>query len=68
MGGDGIGGANERLSLYGSSAHDIRTKALGAGVVVLDEQGRGIAVTEKGCAELLYKEINGGAVKRTRIS
>jgi len=68
MGGDGIGGSNERLGLHGSSAHDIRTKALGAGVVVLDEQGRGIAMTERGCNEVLYKEIDGGAVKRARIS
>jgi hypothetical protein len=60
IGGDGIGGKNDKLELHGVSLQDIRTRALGVGVTVLDEEGKGIAITEDGARELLFREVYGG--------
>jgi hypothetical protein len=71
VGGKGIGGRNDELGLHGVGLQDIRTRALGVGVTVLDEEGKGIAVTEDGVGELLFREVygvNGGPVNRVRLS
>lgn len=68
MGGNGIGGRNEELELHGVSVQEIRTHALGAGVLVLDEIGKGIAITEEGVRELLFREVDGGVgVNRIKL-
>ena len=71
VGGKGIGGRNDEMGLHGLGLHDIRTRALGAGVTVLDEEGRGIAITEDGIGELLFREIygkRGGPVNRVKLA
>lgn len=71
VGGKGIGGRNDELSLHGLGLQDIRTRALGAGVTVLDEEGKGIAITEDGVGELLFREIygkRGGPVNRVKLT
>jgi hypothetical protein len=74
IGGNGIGGRNDDLNLHGISLQDLRTRALGVGVTVLDEQGKGLAVTEEGVGELLYREVyngegsTGGPIQRIRLA
>ena len=71
VGGNGIGGRNDEMGLHGLGLHDIRTRALGAGVTVLDEEGKGIAITEDGVGELLFREIygkRGGPVNRVKLT
>ena len=36
----------------------LRDKALGCGVVILDERGRGVGLAERGCSKLLYREVS----------
>lgn len=70
VGGSGIGGRNDEMDLHGASIQEIRTRALGAGVSVLDEIGHGIAITEDGVGEVLFREIHGdkgGPVNRVRL-
>lgn len=70
VGGNGIGGRNDDMELYGLGLQDIRTRALGAGVTVLDEEGKGIAITEDGVGELLFREVfddKGGPVNRVKL-
>lgn len=70
VGGNGIGGRNDELDLQGVGLQDIRTRALGVGVTVLDEEGKGIAVTEDGIGELLFREVygdHGGPVHRITV-
>jgi len=59
VGGNGIGARNDALDLHGENLQGIRTRALGVGVTILDEEGKGIAVTEDGVAELLFREVYG---------
>lgn len=71
VGGNGIGGRNDDMELHGLGLQDIRTRALGAGVTVLDEEGKGIAITEDGVGELLFREVydnKGGPVNRVKLS
>jgi len=70
VGGNGIGGRNDDMGLHGLGLQDIRTRALGAGVTVLDEEGKGIAITEDGVGELLFREVygdKGGPVNRVKM-
>jgi hypothetical protein len=39
---------------------EVRVKAMGCGVITLDERGRGIALVETGCDYLLYREVMSG--------
>jgi hypothetical protein len=64
VGGNGIGARNDALDLHGQNLQGIRTRALGVGVTVLDEEGKGIAITEDGVAELLFREVYGGEGSR----
>lgn len=71
VGGKGIGGRNDEMDLHGLGLQDIRTRALGAGVTVLDEEGKGIAITEDGVGELLFREVygkKGGPVNRVKLA
>lgn len=71
-GGEGLGGTND---IGGMSEiinmGELREKAMGCGVVVLDEDGRGMGVAEKGCEKVLYREVysdgKGGVIKSIRI-
>lgn len=70
VGGKGIGGRNDDLDLHGLGLQEIRTRALGVGVTMLDEEGKGIAITEDGVGELLFREVygeKGGPVNRVRL-
>lgn len=70
VGGKGIGGRNDDMNLHGLGLQDIRTRALGAGVTMLDEEGKGIAITEDGVGELLFREVygdKGGPVNRVKM-
>jgi len=59
-GGAGLGASNDRLRV--DQKRDplaTRDVALGCGVVMLDERGRGMAMAERGCAHLMYREVTG---------
>lgn len=71
-GGMGLGASNDRLRI--DQQRDplaIRESALGCGVVMLDERGRGVAMAERGCAHLMYREVTGagygGPIGKVRI-
>jgi len=60
-GGAKLGAANDRMKI--DSIRDmtqVRVKAMGCGVITLDERGRGIALVETGCDYLLYREVMSG--------
>lgn len=59
-GGSGLGSSNDRLNVSEKrNPIDIRDSAMGCGIVVLDERGRGIALADKQCSHLLYREVTG---------
>ena len=71
-GGAGLGASNDRLRI--DQKRDpavIRENALGCGVVMLDERGRGMAMAERGCSHLLYREVTGsgygGPIGKVRV-
>lgn len=71
-GGMGLGASNDRLRI--DQKRDplaIRDSALGCGVVMLDERGRGVAMAERGCAHLMYREVTGagygGPIGKIRV-
>lgn len=71
-GGMGLGASNDRLRI--DQKRDplaIRDSALGCGIVMLDERGRGVAMAERGCANLMYREVTstgyGGPIGKIRV-
>lgn len=60
-GGSKLGAANDRMNISAiRDMTEVRVKALGCGVISLDERGRGIALVESGCDYLLYREVMSG--------
>lgn len=71
-GGLGLGASNDRQQVNQErDPRVIRDSALGCGVVMLDERGRGMAMAERGCAYLMYREVTGsgygGPIGKIRI-
>lgn len=71
-GGAGLGASNDRLRIdQKRDPMTIRESALGCGVVMLDERGRGVAMAERGCAHLMYREVTsagyGGPIGKVRV-
>ena len=71
-GGMGLGASNDRLRIdQKRDPMAIRDSALGCGVVMLDERGRGMAMAERGCAHLMYREVTGagygGPIGKVRV-
>jgi hypothetical protein len=71
-GGLGLGASNDRLHIeQNRNPASIRETALGCGVVMLDERGRGMAMAERGCEHLLYREVSssgyGGPIGKIRV-
>ena len=71
-GGVKLGAVNDKLKIDElRNMNEIREKALGCGVMTLDERGRGIALAENSCEYLLYREIQsgkGGPIGKVRVS
>ena len=66
-GGVKLGAVNDRLKIDTlSDMREVREKAVGCGVISLDERGRGVALVENGCSHVLYREVfgegKGGAI------
>jgi hypothetical protein len=71
-GGDGLGSANDMANISSiPTMAELREKALGCGVTMLDEEGRGMAVAEKGCGAIMYREVypdgKGGIINTIRV-
>lgn len=71
-GGQGLGSANDMANISSiPTMSEIREKALGCGITVLDEEGRGMAVAEKGCEAVIYREVysdgKGGPMTTIRV-
>jgi hypothetical protein len=71
-GGQGLGSANDLANIASiPTMAEIREKALGCGITVLDEEGRGMAVAEKGCEAVIYREVysdgKGGPMNTIRV-
>lgn len=71
-GGQGLGSSNDLANIASiPTMSEIREKALGCGITVLDEEGRGMAVAEKGCEAVMYREVysdgKGGVMNTIRV-
>jgi hypothetical protein len=71
-GGQGLGSANDLSNISSiPTMSELREKALGCGITVLDEEGRGMAVAEKGCDAIMYREVypdgKGGIMNTIRV-
>lgn len=71
-GGEGLGSSNDMANISSiPTMLELREKALGCGVTVLDEEGRGMAVAEKGCGAIMYREVypdgKGGIINTIRV-